>query len=162
MGSLHAMPAAPGSSIKTAVAVLVPTKGSEVAGTVRFMQTEKGVRVIADISGLTPGEHGFHIHEFGDVTAPDGASAGGHFNPAHVPHGAPDAAQRHAGDLGNLKADATGHATVDYVDAVLTFDGPASIIGRGVVVHADPDDLKSQPSGNAGKRVATGVIGVAK
>ncbi len=161
---MTAMPAMPAvaSSVKTAVAVLVSTAGNGVAGVVRFTKTDAGVRVVADVSGLTPGEHGFHIHEFGDITSADGLSAGGHFNPTHTQHGSPAAAVRHAGDMGNLKADAGGHATLDYVDPVLTFDGPASILGRGVVVHADADDLKSQPVGNAGKRVAVGVIGVAK
>ncbi len=150
------------SAIKAAVAVLVPTAGNKVSGVVHFSLTDTGVRVVADISGLSPGVHGFHIHEFGDQTSTDGLSAGGHFNPTHVHHGSPDAAEHHAGDLGNLTADASGHATLDFVDPTLRLDGPTSIIGRGVVVHADADDLKSQPVGNAGKRVATGVIGVAK
>lgn len=152
----------PASSNKAAVAVLIPTVGNAVTGTVRFTQVDGGVRVVADVAGLKPGAHGFHIHEFGDISAADGMSAGGHLNPGHAKHGAPDAAERHEGDLGNLKADANGHATVDYVDPVITLNGPTSIIGRGVVVHADADDLKSQPVGNAGKRVAAGVIGVAK
>lgn len=163
MPGMPAMPAAlAATAIDSAVAVLVPTAGNQVTGTVRFTRTAAGVRVVAQVSGLTPGDHGFHIHEFGDLTSADGLSAGGHFNPSQAPHGAPGATERHVGDLGNLKADASGHATLDYVDAVLTFDGSTSIIGRGVVVHADADDLKSQPVGNAGKRVATGVIGVAK
>lgn len=156
----HEIPAV--APVKTAVALLIPTVGNKVFGTVRFTRVDGGVRVVADVSGLKPGAHGFHIHEFGDVTSADGMSAGGHFNPGHSKHGAPDAAERHEGDLGNLKADANGHATLDYVDPVITLNGPASIIGRGVVVHADADDLKSQPVGNAGKRVAAGVIGVAK
>ena len=150
------------ASIKTAVAVLIPTVGNGVTGVVRFTQVEGGVRVVAEVAGLKPGTHGFHIHEFGDISAADGLSAGGHFNPGHAKHGAPDAAERHEGDLGNLKADDNGRATLDYVDAVITLSGPTSIIGRGVIVHADADDLKSQPVGNAGKRVAAGVIGVAK
>ena len=147
---------------KAAVAVLIPTVGNTATGTVCFTQVDGGVRIVADVSGLKPGAHGFHIHEFGDITSTDGMSVGGHFNPSHSKHGGPGAAERHEGDLGNLNADENGHARLDYVDAVISLDGPTSIIGRGVVVHADADDLKSQPVGNAGKRVATGVIGVAK
>jgi len=148
--------------VKSAVVLLIPTAGNSVTGTVRFTRVDGGVRVVADVSGLKQGVHGFHIHEFGDITAADGLSTGGHLNPGHSRHGAPDAAERHEGDLGNLTADANGHATLDYIDTVITLNGPTSIIGRGVVVHADADDLKSQPVGNAGKRVAVGVIGVAK
>ena len=148
--------------IKAAVVVLIPTVGNGVTGVVHFTQVDGGVRVVADVLGLKPGKHGFHIHEFGDITAADGMSTGGHLNPAHEKHGGPNSIERHEGDLGNLKADENGHATLDYVDTVITLNGPESIIGHGVVVHADPDDLKSQPVGNAGKRVATGVIGVAK
>lgn len=148
--------------IHAAVAVLIPTQGNDVHGVVRFTKVENGVRVQADVTGLTPGGHGFHVHEYGDASAPDGMAAGGHFNPAHAEHGGPMAEMRHAGDLGNLEADASGHATLDHVDPVLALEGPTSIIGRGLIVHAAPDDLKSQPTGNAGKRVACGVIGIAK
>lgn len=157
--SMHDM-AAP--AVTSAVAVLIPTQGNEVHGVVRFTKTPGGVRVVADVSGLTPGLHGFHVHEFGDASAADGTAAGGHFNPGHAAHGAPTDTQRHAGDLGNLEADAAGHATLDLIDAGLVLDGSSSIIGRGLIVHASPDDLKSQPTGNAGKRVACGVIGIAK
>ncbi len=149
-------------AITSAVAVLIPTEGNDVHGTVRFTKVAGGVRVVADVTGLTPGAHGFHVHEFGDASSADGTAAGGHFNPAHGNHGGPADAQRHAGDLGNLEADASGHATLDHVDAGLSLDGGNSIIGRGLIVHASPDDLKTQPTGNAGKRVACGVIGLAK
>lgn len=149
-------------AVTSAVAVLIPTQGNDVHGTVRFTKVDGGVRVVADVTGLTPGAHGFHVHEFGDASSADGAAAGGHFNPAHANHGGPADAQRHAGDLGNLEADASGHATFDHVDASLALDGANSIIGRGLIVHASPDDLKTQPTGNAGKRVACGVIGIAK
>ena len=148
--------------IDNAIAVLVPTEGNSVRGIVRFTKVPGGVHVVADVTGLTPGLHGFHVHEFGDASSADGAAAGGHFNPSHANHGAPSDVQRHTGDLGNLEADASGHATLDLVDAGLVLDGSHSIIGRGLIVHASPDDLKSQPTGNAGKRVACGVIGVAK
>jgi Cu-Zn family superoxide dismutase len=150
-----------GSEVTKAVALLLPTKGSKVEGKVTFTKTDKGVRVQADISGLTPGKHGFHIHEFGDTTSPDGAAAGGHFNPHKMDHGAPTSETRHVGDMGNLEADSSGHATLDMVDPALGFSGSTSILGRGVVVHEKPDDF-GQPTGNAGGRVAVGVIGVAK
>ena len=145
-----------------AVAVLQPTEGNSVHGVIRFAPAPDGVRVTALISGLAPGKHGFHVHEYGDATARDGSTAGGHYNPGHRAHGAPDALNRHEGDLGNITADADGNATVNFVDPQLSLDGPNSIIGRSVVVHAKADDLTSQPSGNAGPRVAVGVIGIAK
>lgn len=149
-------------AVTRAIAILHPTEGSKVEGTLSFTKTGDGIRVEGEINGLTPGKHGFHIHEFGDLTSPDGTSAGGHFNPTGEPHGAPDADKRHAGDFGNIEADQSGAVKVNFEDKKITFEGPASILGRGVVVHAKPDDLKSQPSGNAGDRVAVGVIGVAK
>jgi Cu-Zn family superoxide dismutase len=141
-----------------AVATLEPTEGNQVSGTVRFVAEGNTVRVIAEITGLTPGKHGFHIHEKGDCSAPDGSSAGGHFNPTGMPHGSPDAEQHHVGDLGNLTADASGKATLDRAFAFLSLDGENSIVGRGLIVHAGADDLKTQPTGNAGARVACGVI----
>jgi Cu-Zn family superoxide dismutase len=145
-----------------AVAVLEPTQGNSVHGVIRFAPANGGVRVTALISGLTPGRHGFHVHEFGDTTSRDGTAAGGHFNPGGRSHGAPDDAMRHAGDLGNITADADGNAVVNFVDPGISLTGPNSIIGRSVVVHADPDDMTTQPTGNAGPRVAVGVIGRAK
>lgn len=145
-----------------AVAVLRPTQGAAVEGKVVFVKAEAGVKVSVEVKGLTPGRHGFHIHEFGDCSAPDATSAGGHFNPGGHPHAGPMDAARHAGDMGNLEANAEGIARLDYVDAGLAFDGAGSILGRGVIVHANPDDLKTQPTGNAGGRVACGVIGVVK
>ena len=114
------------------------------------------------LSGLKEGSHGFHIHEFGDCSAPDGTSAGGHFNPSGEPHAGPKDAARHTGDLGNVEAGKDGTATLEYVDAKAAFDGPNSILGRGVIVHEKVDDLKTQPTGNAGARLACGVVGAAK
>lgn len=142
----------------TATAVLKPTKDNKIAGTVTFTKEADGIRVVADLTGLTPGEHGFHVHETGDCSAPDATSAGGHFNPSNMPHGAPDDAERHEGDLGNITADSAGKAHYDRVDKVLSFEGPDSIVGRAVIVHTGVDDLKSQPSGDAGGRGACGVI----
>jgi Cu-Zn family superoxide dismutase len=147
---------------KKAIAVLHPASGSQVVGTVTFTKMDDGVQVVADVTGLTPGKHGFHIHEFGDCSTPDAISAGGHFNPTHKPHGAPDAAERHMGDLGNLEADASGKAHLEWKDKMLKFTGENSILGHAVIVHEKEDDLKSQPVGNAGGRLACGVIGVAK
>jgi superoxide dismutase, Cu-Zn family len=146
--------------INKAVAILLATKGSKAAGRVTFTQTENGVQVKGEISGLTPGEHGFHVHEFG-VWSPDGKAAGGHFNPTAQKHGEREAAKRHIGDLGNIRANENGNAVIDFVDPHLTFHGPHSIIGRGLVVHEKADDY-GQPVGNAGGRVAVGVIGVAQ
>ncbi|CAN5910851.1 hypothetical protein BH23PLA1_BH23PLA1_39690 [soil metagenome] len=144
-----------------AVAVLIPSDGSEVRGLVVFLKEEDGIRVQGQIIGLSPGKHGFHVHEFGDLRSPDGTAAGDHFNPTDGKHAGREADERHVGDLGNIEADEQGIATFDFLDEKLSFEGKTSILGRGLVVHADADDLKSQPSGDAGGRVAVGVIGVA-
>jgi Cu-Zn family superoxide dismutase len=145
---------------RMAVAVLHPTRGNQVEGTIRFTTEAGGVRVKGEVRNLAPGDHGFHIHENGDCSADDGTSAGGHFNPQAMPHAARDAGRRHGGDLGNITADASGRATIDFLDAHLALDGAGSIIGRGVIVHANKDDFTTQPTGNAGGRVACGVIGL--
>lgn len=145
-----------------AVAELYPTEGNGVQGTVLFVQEENGVRIIADIANLSPGEHGLHIHEYGDCTAADATSAGGHYAPYGNPHGAPWSSERHMGDLGNIVADEDGVAAMERVDEVLRLSGPHSIVGRAVVVHAGADDYGTQPSGAAGPRVACGVIGLAE
>lgn len=152
--------------IDRGVAVLIPTQNSKVAGTVTFQDAGEGrVKVTANVRGLTPNaKHAMHVHEFGDASSPDGAAAGGHYNPAGHPHGLPDAPaeQRHPGDLGNLQADASGNAKYEVTVDGLSIAGMQNpIIGRGVVVHEKPDD-GGQPTGNAGGRIAVGVIGVAK
>jgi Cu-Zn family superoxide dismutase len=150
------------TALTKAVAILHPTAGNKAQGTVTFAQEAGGVRVTANISGVPAGEHGFHIHEFGDCSAADGVSAGGHFNPSNMAHGAQNAPTRHVGDLGNVTADADGNITLDLLDARMSLNGPHSIVGRGLILHANPDDFKTQPTGNAGGRIACGVIGVAK
>ncbi|MFL6540069.1 MAG: superoxide dismutase family protein [Chthoniobacterales bacterium] len=145
-----------------AIAVLSPASDSNVKGTVTFTMSGDAVKVVADLTGLTPGKHGFHIHEFGDCSDPKAASAGGHFNPGGHQHGAPDASDRHAGDLGNIEADASGKAHLEITDKVMKLSGDTSIIGHAVIVHEKADDLKTQPTGDAGGRLACGVIGVAK
>lgn len=145
-----------------AVAELAPTAGNTAKGSIRFSVVDGRIHAMGEITGLKPNsEHGFHIHEKGDCSAPDGTSAGGHFNPAQQDHGSITADPHHGGDMPNLKANAEGVATVD---------GPVSsnvnlgkgdgfdIIGRGLIVHADPDDYTSQPTGNAGARLACAVI----
>jgi superoxide dismutase, Cu-Zn family len=144
-----------------AIAVLHPASGSKVTGTVTFTKTNDTVLVVADITGLTPGKHAFHIHEFGDCSAPDAASAGSHFNPTKQPHGAPDSPEHHAGDFGNLEADSSGKAHLELKSTMLKFSGESSILGHAVIVHEKVDDW-SQPVGNAGGRQACGVIGIAK
>ncbi len=145
--------------IKDAVAVLLPMKNSGVAGVVLFKQEKGYVNVTGEVTGLTPGKHGFHIHMFGDLRAPDGMSAGGHYDPHGHKHGGPDAKERHEGDLGNLEANAQGVAKVNVKAKGVELN---QVVGRSIVVHGDTDDLKSQPAGNAGPRIALGVIGMAE
>ena len=156
--ALMFMALATAARAQKATATVQPTKGNSIAGTVTFTKVEGGVHVVADLTGLTPGEHGFHIHEKGDCSAPDATSAGGHFNPGKHQHAGPDAAERHEGDLGNITADAAGKAHYDRIDKQLKLDGPDTIVGRSVIVHEKVDDLKTQPTGNAGARVACGVV----
>lgn len=141
-----------------AEAVLEPTSGNQVQGTVTFTQVADGVLIRADVTGLTPGNHGFHVHENGDCSSPDAKSAGGHYNPHAHHHGAPVDAQRHTGDLGNLVADDSGHAVLEWTDPDMKLTGESSVVGRAVIVHAGEDDYTTQPTGNAGARVACGVI----
>jgi Cu-Zn family superoxide dismutase len=161
--ALAQTPAAKSPASSKYISVLHPATGNKISGTVTFTPAGDGVQVHAEISGLTPGKHGFHIHEFGDCSAADASSAGAHFNPTNKPHAGPDATARHEGDMGNVEADGSGNAKLDYVDHQISLTNDAkSAIGRSVVVHAKPDDLKTQPSGDAGGRIACGVIGWAK
>ena len=160
-------PAAPPEMAKPiATAQLQPTKDSTVAGTINFSLVDGQLRASGDITGLKPdSEHGFHIHEKGDCSAPDGTSAGGHFNPGNSEHGSISAAMHHGGDMPNIKSDAQGNAHIDGPVAsnvnVGVGDG-FDIVGRGLIVHADPDDYKTQPTGNAGARLACAVIAKAQ
>ncbi len=142
-------------------ATLEPTKGNETAGTVTFVQRGNQVLVVADIRGLKPNvEHGFHVHEKGDCSSGDGMSAGGHFNPDAAAHGQGQSSDSgHAGDMPNLKSDASGNAKASFTMSKMTVaDGKFSIVGKGLIVHRDPDDYKTQPTGNAGPRLACAVI----
>lgn len=152
-------PSAMGQMGGMVTAQLAPTRGSNVRGTVTFEPSGDGVRVTAHIEGLPPGDHGFHLHEIGDCSAPDASSAGSHWNPTNQPHGGPDSPQHHAGDLGNVTADANGTAHLEREVKGLSLDGPQSARGRSVLVHAKADDLKSQPAGDSGPRLACGVLG---
>jgi Cu-Zn family superoxide dismutase len=158
---------------KTAVAVIKPSAAattqptmSNVTGVVTFTQVADGVLVVAEIKGLTPNtKHGFHLHEKGDLSAPDLSSAGAHYNPMGLTHGgAPPGhdemtiMQRHIGDLGNLTSDAQGNASARLTMPNCSIGGENSLVGRSVIVHAKEDDLKTDPSGNSGGRVAGGVI----
>jgi superoxide dismutase, Cu-Zn family len=153
-GCASTVPAGPRATAK-----LEPTKGNAANGTVTF--TQKGDKVVVDakVAGLAPGSHGFHIHEKGDCSSGDGMSAGGHFNPRGKPHAMPSTADRHAGDMPMLVADAAGNATlVVELDVITIGGGDTDIVGRGLIVHKDPDDFTTQPTGNSGARVACGVI----
>ncbi len=143
----------------SATATLEPTKGNNTKGTVTFTQRGGSVRVVAQVSGLKPdAEHGFHVHEKGDCSSGDGMSAGGHYNPAGKAHGSL-ATDHHAGDMPNLKSDAYGNATASYeIPGVSIGSGAADLVGRGLIVHRDPDDYRTQPTGNAGPRLACAVI----
>lgn len=145
-----------------AVADMKPTQGNTAAGTVTFVKKGDQLLMDARLTGVPPGVHGFHIHEKGDCSAPDAMSAGGHFNPSGKHHGAPNQGEHHGGDLGNITADANGKAelqlSIPTSEINMMKDSPASIIGKGLIVHADPDDYKTQPTGNSGKRLACGVI----
>ncbi|XP_030764245.1 superoxide dismutase [Cu-Zn]-like [Sitophilus oryzae] len=137
----------------------------DAKGTVYFNKTSDGILITGFISGLTEGDHGFHIHSFGDLT--NGCtSTGSHFNPHNVNHGGPNSSVRHVGDLGNINANSSGIATIDILDSIISLSGEHSIIGRAVLVHADPDDLglggyeDSLTTGHAGARVGCGVVGI--
>ncbi|MCU7495441.1 MAG: superoxide dismutase family protein [Ignavibacteria bacterium] len=142
-----------------AIAVLNPTQGSNVKGVVTFTREGDNLNVVADLEGLSSGKHGFHIHQYGDESAPDGKSAGDHFNPTEQRHGSPGDAMHHMGDMGNIEAGQDGKAHLEMTITGLSLN---SIIGRSVVVHENEDDLMSQPAGNSGARLAVGVIGIAQ
>jgi len=159
----QAQPEEKSSAPLKAIAVLHPTAGNKVSGTVTLTEVADGVQIHAEVTGLAPGNHGFHVHEFGDCSAADASSAGAHFNPTNKPHAGPDAPERHLGDMGNVESDASGKATLEYLDHQISLtNDQQSAIGRSVVVHAKADDLKSQPAGDSGARIACGVIGRAK
>lgn len=148
------------SSGPSASAQLQPTRGNSTSGEVRFVQHGDKVRVSGEIRGLKPGaEHGFHVHDKGDCSSGDGMSTGGHYNPGGRKHGAHGRGEHHAGDLPSLKADANGVARFSFDSSTIAVgSGSTDIVGRGLIVHRDPDDYTTQPTGNAGPRLACAVI----
>lgn len=160
--SLFVLVAAACASMSTgpsASATLAPTSGQTASGTVRLTQlSDGGVEVKVDLTGVPAGMHGFHIHEKGDC-GDNGNAAGGHFNPATTEHGAPDAMPHHAGDWGNVTANAAGEVHTRFTTRSVTVEaGANSAVGHAIILHANPDDLKTQPTGNAGARIACGVV----
>ena len=153
--SESAPPAAAPAAEKKAGAALESRSGSKVTGQVTVMPMGDGVHVEARVSGASPGKHGFHFHMNGDCSAPDAKSAGDHWNPSGVAHGAPTADPHPAGDLGNMDVGADGNGTLSMHLPGVTLD---SVMGKSVIFHEKEDDLKTQPSGNAGARQACGVI----
>ncbi|TWO73057.1 superoxide dismutase family protein [Caenimonas sedimenti] len=148
------------SSGPRAVAMLQATTGNTTSGTVEFVQSGGKVMVSGEVRGLKPGaEHGFHVHEKGDCSSGDGMSTGGHFNPGGQPHGQHSHGTHHAGDLPSLRADAAGVARFSFESSTIAVgSGMADVVGRGLIVHRDPDDYRTQPTGNAGPRLACAVI----
>lgn len=142
-----------------AVAQLAPRSDMTGGGAVTFSQDGDTVTITAHIEAFPEGAHGFHIHEIGDCSAEDFTSAGGHFNPADVPHGGPSDAERHGGDLGNIEIGGRASGHLELTSNLISLgDGANSIIGRAVILHEKADDLVSQPTGAAGGRIACGVI----
>jgi Cu-Zn family superoxide dismutase len=147
--------------IERAVCVLEPVGDNDVNGVVHFVRDGNAVRVKGRVAGLKPGRHGFHVHRYGDLTDEQAAkSAGSHYAPEDNPHGRMTSGERHVGDLGNIVANAEGVATIDMRDDVIELNGPQAVVGRALIIHADPDEFV-QPTGHAGPRVAAGVIGIA-
>lgn len=144
--------------VTKAVAVIHPLSDSDVSGTVHFTKASNGVKVEVIIKGLSETKHGFHIHQYGDCTEPDGSSAGGHFNPEGHYHSGPEMQNRHMGDMGNIVTDPGNPITTySYTDKKIDLN---MILGRAIIIHAKEDDLTSQPTGAAGGRLACGVIGI--
>lgn len=158
-------PPAATSTAQQATAVLASASGSRVSGKLTLAPMGDGVHISGEVGGLSPnGQFGFHVHEKGDCSAVDATSAGGHFNPATAAHGRAGTAVHHAGDMDNVATDANGVAKVNVHLRGVTLGGGAAndIAGRAVIVHAAPDDYRTQPTGNAGARVACGVIKVVR
>lgn len=153
----------PTRPVQQAEAALASASGSLVSGRVVLVPALQGIRITGTVGGLRPGGvAGFHVHERGDCSAADASSAGAHFNPSGAPHGRAGSNAHHAGDMDNLRADAEGVAHLDMIVSGITLGdaAPTDVIGKALIVHADADDYRSQPSGNAGARLACGVIRV--
>jgi Cu-Zn family superoxide dismutase len=149
-------PAAAGPHL---TAMIEGRSGSALTGTATFTQASGAVHIVVDVNNAPEGVHAVHLHEKGDCSAPDALSAGGHFNPTHMPHGSPDAPNHHAGDFGNMTVGADGHGHLELDSTILTIaPGEMSVAGHAVVVHAKLDDMTTQPTGNAGGRIGCGVV----
>jgi Cu-Zn family superoxide dismutase len=143
--------------------ILNPTEGNKARGIITFTDVEGGVQISGVVTGLNPdAKHGFHIHQFGDISSPDGKATGGHYNPHGTDHAGPDDDARHVGDLGNIVTSDKGIGTYDRIIKGAQVGGEHSILGRGMIIHAGTDDLTSQPTGAAGGRIAQGIIAVIK
>jgi superoxide dismutase, Cu-Zn family len=152
--------APPAPQVLRATVELKTLDGAAPLGTVTFEQVGSKVSVVGHFTGLTPGLHGFYVHQEGDCSGKLAANAGLHFNPSHVKHGPIGSPVRHVGDFGNLSADKDGHATFEMTtDSLTVVPGPDSVVGRALIIHARKDDGKTQPSGSAGPAMACGVIG---
>ncbi|MBX3726159.1 MAG: superoxide dismutase family protein [Xanthomonadales bacterium] len=162
LGQGHAAAADMKAQLNEARAELAPTQGNRARGTLTLSPDSRGLRISGTVANLRAnGEHGFHVHAVGDCSAADASSAGDHFNPGNHNHGNPrTSAPNHAGDMPNLRADARGTATFAFriTGVTLGDGGDADVLGKAIVVHADADDYSSQPAGNAGARIACGVI----
>ena len=147
------------SNLPMAMTAMMPISGSAAQGTVHFQELRDGaVEVRVDLTGVPPGVHGFHVHEVGNC-GDNGNAAGGHFNPTSMPHASPDAASHHAGDFGNVTAGANGEVHHRFTTRSITVaEGARSVVGKAVILHANPDDLTTQPTGNAGGRISCGVV----
>lgn len=144
---------------RKAIAKLIAPEGSALKGNIHFREIDGKLHIESNVDGIKMGPHGFHIHEVGDCTAKDFSSAKGHFNPEQTSHGSHHGAPRHAGDLGNLVADNQDMVRSKVtIEGITLGEGPQSIVGRSVIIHEKEDDLKSQPAGNAGARIACGVV----
>ena len=153
-------PAPSPAAAPQATAMIEARSGSTLTGTATFTQSAGGgVHIVVDVNNAPEGVHAVHLHEKGDCSAPDATSAGGHFNPGHMPHGSPDAPNHHAGDFGNMTVGSDGHGHLELDSAVLTLaPGEMSVVGHAIVVHAKADDMTTQPTGNAGGRIGCGVV----
>lgn len=144
----------------TAAATLESRSSSTTTGTATFTDENGKVTLKLEVAGATPGQHGAHIHAVGDCSAPDATSAGGHWNPATHNHGSPEGGEQHLGDLGNITVgqDGKGTLTISMAGWKLGDSSTSDVVGKAVVIHANPDDFTTQPTGNSGGRVACGVI----
>lgn len=152
--------ALPSTPSQQAIAIIGPASGSSLTGTAMFTQNGDTITLIVEVYNVSPGLHGVHIHETGDCSSPDGTSAGGHWNPTNVDHGKWGEGEFHLGDIGNITVGEDGTGTIELTTDLweMGTGSDIDIVGKGIIVHADPDDFISQPSGNAGARIGCGVI----